>query len=556
MKEIVLREIQKYGRGTSLRMVPRIFTNSGIARVAWLLTFFVCLAILGWHITMIFKNYLSFSVSSVFEEASYGRPAFPDITVCNKDAIVYSGAFRPTWDDYINMTSSAKKMLPYSVAAEKLTSLTQQDYEYIWSTIQSPTGYLSSLPNSEIYSKPTGGSLVMRYSYEDWDGLINTVKTSSSPAWSTDSSVCYTLKVSETDISKIRSLQMVIYVNSLPEFLLSHLKSDPDSLDNLDTTGARVIVHASGTKPNYETGLDVAAGARTILHISNTHHIQQAWPYGNCTKQKYLDAQSSGDQTATETYSKRACYETCLQRSVIEQCGCASGSLQATQRQQDSVNGIVCGNMSRVYGATNIDGFTQLACLRSTNLPVDQCESQCTDPCVEDQYDLVISSTPWPQVATQLSFYTMYVAPVQESLMQGERFQVYQSLINSNSSYEQLIRNLQEIHLLEDNFVNLKIKFDKSFPTVLTETPLVPPETLLAQIGGTLAVWIAMSVDNVVEWFALIAAIVYARFKLQDRKKSLIQDNRGSAIEVGSIESNESGNYSSSPAARRHSTSA
>lgn len=532
-------------------MVPRIFTNSGKARVVWSFTFLVCLTIAVWNVTMIFKNYFSWPINSIFQE-SYGSSVFPDVTVCNKNPIVYSSAMSPTWEEYINMTSTMKKTFPYNVTAQILNG-TGRDHEYFWSLIQTHKGYLSSLPNSEMYSGDAGGSFVTLYNYISWNGVSDTIKKSLAPVWSTDFSVCYTVKPNKSDISNIRSLQMVLYINNLPEILFSLLGNAP-SENGLDTTGIRVIVHAPGTKPNSKTGVDIGPGAGTTLHVSHTARTRLQRPYGNCTTQKYLDEQISGDRTATELYSKDACIDVCRQRLVIEKCACVSGSMQFTQRQLDSVKGFVCGNASV---ASNIDGLKQLMCLYSVSPEDDKCDSGCAEPCEEDQYDFVVSSVPWPHVASQLSFYETYVNPVEESLMQGERFHVYKSLLESNLSTEQLIKELQDLHLLEDNFVNLKVTLNKKYPMVLKETPSTLPETVLSQIGGTLAVWLGMSFDNVVELVALISAVVLATFKvgLQNRKKSLIPDS-SSNTRVSSIESTESGDYySKSDEANENSTS-
>ena len=515
MQAVVKQELRKFGEGTTIRGVPRILkSKSRLIRSMWLLTVFLCLGILTWQLYKTFLNYFQWPIDSIYREANV-RPVFPDVTVCNIYPMAYANSMHLHYDDYLGFTSKKKQLLPYNMT-KGVADVSEADYGFVWSLIMSPLGYFSSLPVSE-----RARDLIIDYNYFSWDWSQNKVRGSFRGVWSPDYSMCYTLKLDRAKLTEVRALSLVVYIDNFPNVSVTATTYTPRPYTprpkDAVATGIRVIVHAPGTQPNLKVGLSVGPGTETTLHVSNTLRTRLPSPYSSCTEERYLDdPDPSDDGGLAETYSKDACYEVCLQRQVVERCGCVSGFLQFTRRQMSLVNNTICGNQSLNAGVdsdlTNVDGFKQLACMLNADVDLDNCERQCLDSCEENQYDVVVSTAPWPHVTKQLDVFATYISGKGYDNIKREKFVEYGDIWNASKtlSAEEVVRRLGQLHRLEENFIQLNVIFDKMNPMTLRSVPAVTSEKLLSLVGGTLSLWLGITVVNAIEFIDFLYAVLLA----------------------------------------------
>lgn len=508
---VVKEELRKFGETVSVKGISRILkARSAVLRILWLLAVLLCFALLLWQVSVGLLSYFSYPVQSIYQEGK-GRPVFPDVTICKLystgDGLQDPGV---DFDKYLNMTADTKKKCTLK-KFQTITNLTRvEDYNYIWSLVQNPSGYFTSFPPDKDNYKSENNEFIIDNNYFTWEWDIIDAEATTTPFWSADYNLCYTIKLNSSYSMRVRGLTLILYIDNFPTSLLDTFFPMPTQSR---AQGVRVVVHGPGSQPNPKNGLSVGPGTETTVRLGNTVRTRLQSPYGNCTEQKFVE--ESDERSGA--YNTDACYDICLQEQFIEQCGCAKSNVRATPAQLRFVNNSICGDMSGSNSASNVNttmfkGVIQLACLVQAEVDLDLCQSSCPEPCKEYMYDVSVSSAPWPHVSTQLTFYDQYIA---NQSIYGNKFEVYDKIKNITKQIER-IKKLQDTHVIEDNFIQLNIIFDRYNPMLLTEVPSLTPDKMLSLVGGALSLWLGITVMTVVELVQFVFDLMDA---IQQRKK-------------------------------------
>lgn len=102
---------------------------------------------------------------------------------------------------------------------------------------------------------------------------------------------------------------------------------DLSSSDSLAyTNGMHVLVHNKSEKPTYALGIKANVGHHTVIEITRTFSTRMQQPYSECVEDIESYAEKSlYVKTILETnytYKQSDCYEVCLQKYVVNDCGC------------------------------------------------------------------------------------------------------------------------------------------------------------------------------------------------------------------------------------------
>src|SRR6218665_446200 len=513
MEPVVKEELRKFGETVSVKGVSRILkARNAVLRILWLLAVLLCFGVLLWQLSGVLVTYFSYPVESIYQEGT-GRPVFPDVTICK----LYStgeGLQDPgtKFDSYLNMAAGKKQQCPFNKFTA-ITNLTRtKDYNYIWSLIQNPSGYFTSFPPDSDNYNSENEQLLTDQNYFTWAWDISDIEPTMKPFWSDDYNLCDTLQLNSSHATKVRGLTLILYIANFPKTLLDTFFPMPTQSR---AKGVRVTVHSSGARPNPKSGLSVGPGTETTLRLWNVVRTRLERPYGNCTKQQLVDESDGG----SGVYNIDQCYDICLQQQFIHGCGCVKSDVYALPAQLRSVNNSLCGDMGKPnnnnsYGnSTSLKGVTQLACLMRVQVDLNMCAASCPEPCEENIYDVSVSSAPWPHVSTQLTFYDQYIA---NNSIYGNRFDIYDQIRKTAKNQKDLIEMLEATHVIEDNFIQLNIIFDRYTPMVLKEVPSLTGSKLLSLVGGALSLWLGITVMTAVEFVQFVFDLMEA---IQQRKK-------------------------------------
>ena len=198
-----------------------------------------------------------------------------------------------------------------------------------------------------------------------------------------------------------------------------------------------------------------------------------------------------------------------MQREVINRCGCLWNGGLFTSQQLKEVNYMLCGNVSLTSANNTMDAPRIVAfnCFVNTLLDSGSCESECTYPCYERQYASSSSSVSWPDISSQPSLYASYIV---NNPRFGNQFEACKSIIGkpfSENISEQLI-NLDTKGLIRNNFMQLDVFLASSSYTELRDVAAFPLDAMGASLGGTLSLWLGVTVMFAFELFELLYNLV------------------------------------------------
>ena len=209
-----------------------------------------------------------------------------------------------------------------------------------------------------------------------------------------------------------------------------------------------------------------------------------------------------GESMEEYIYSPSLCENSCYQSQIVSKCRCIDVGIQATPSMLQKYD--FCGKWMNNMTET----LLKVSC-RVMFKAKDSC--QCLLPCQEKLYVYDSASSPWPGESYQLHFYDKYIA----GKPYAKRFQMYGVLANeariariyNNYSLEflgEIHDKLRKTELMSRNFAQLNVYFDKAMVTELKDEESITVPTLLANVGGSLNLWIGITFCTLIELIDLI----------------------------------------------------
>ena len=256
--------------------------------------------------------------------------------------------------------------------------------------------------------------------------------------------------------------------------------------------GIKVIVHNQSYDPFPEEGVDVAPGQQSNIAISRTFINHLPLPYNDCIDE--INEKNSGRNKVLKAlknimnktvYSQYYCLQMCTQLFINKSCGCYDYSLPYV-----SDFGV---EKSKINGCYSIDDFD---CLENKMNElfhnfVKECDIHCPVQCNQIIYDKKISVANYP---------TEWYA---KKLLE-DRGKTLQNISRENN----LTYDIFDYSYMKKTFVKVNIFYDDLVYTSITESPATTIENLIAYIGGTLGLFIGISVLSLIEGIDIFFNIV------------------------------------------------
>ncbi|XP_063609073.1 degenerin-like protein asic-1 [Penaeus indicus] len=171
-------------------------------------------------------------------------------------------------------------------------------------------------------------------------------------------------------------------------------------------------------------------------------------------------------------YSRKLCKQLCVEREFRERCGCFIGQ-NPLYDTLETVPEDRCSFVDR----------KQVLCMASVTKSIEEetIQCDCQLPCSEMMYDTQVTTSK-PNA-------------------------VYYNILS------QTRKQLQSLCTNESQMVSLLVYLDSKSYTVTEESPAYSWDTLLSNIGGSLGLFVGVSLISILEVFEMIIDVIFAGFK-------------------------------------------
>ncbi|KAH3714687.1 FMRFamide-activated amiloride-sensitive sodium channel-like [Dreissena polymorpha] len=288
--------------------------------------------------------------------------------------------------------------------------------------------------------------------------------------------------------------------------------------------GVRAHVHAPNTMPSpADHGFDVPPGYSTSVGLNAILHSRLPNPYGNCTCSNI-----EGDRSYLNTIF--SCLQLCKQRILVQRCGCKTAALPMYKETDPKKQNLpFCGaiknwrNTEAFLKNSSVEQYTMkceedlLNYLNNDRSYENTCN--CFQPCDETSYQKHISQSYWPLEFYQLdalrnlyqniTISSILIREVSEKLNNLQaRFEQYMQE-NRKEEYNQtdLDTLIRASTIVRQNLIRLNIYLEDLSVVEFKQMPAYELADLFADIGGTLGLWMGISVLTIMELVELLIRV-------------------------------------------------
>ncbi|XP_025106862.1 FMRFamide-activated amiloride-sensitive sodium channel-like isoform X2 [Pomacea canaliculata] len=311
----------------------------------------------------------------------------------------------------------------------------------------------------------------------------------------------------------------------------------------LHSAGMRLVVHAPNTMPSpVDHGFDIPPGYSSSIGLKAVLNTRLSQPYGNCTTDALI-----GMKYKNTFFS---CLQVCKQHIIMKRCFCKSSALPEIVSGNVSFCGVIYNWKSIL---AELEGYTlgdevcikQLACEEQVLKELANDRSyektcQCYQPCYETTYQKSVSLSYWPLEFYQLhALQVFYGTDIKQNFMH-EAFTFLSELANfsqlmktrNDTRRENILKQSYTLSekekvqrastLIRQNLLRLNIYLEDLSVVEYRQLPAYGLADLFADIGGTLGLWMGISVLTIMELMELIIRLF---FLLLNSEKSMIGVN-------------------------------
>ncbi|XP_059143116.1 FMRFamide-activated amiloride-sensitive sodium channel-like isoform X2 [Physella acuta] len=306
----------------------------------------------------------------------------------------------------------------------------------------------------------------------------------------------------------------------------------------MHSAGIRVVVHAPGSMPSpVDHGFDIPPGYSSSVGLKALLHSRLPEPYGNCT-----EGSLQGMHTYRNTFF--ACLQLCKQKLIIARCGCKSSALP----DLPNVNVSFCGVISNWLGIlrNRTDGKSPKITIHNLECEEDmqrklnndrayEATCQCYQPCSETSYLKSVSLSYWPQEFYQLSMLQEFLNQTEKEHFMAVAFELWselaqntQSNSSSDKSYADRINKgytdkekdkaKRASDTIRQTMLRLNIYLEDLSVVEYRQLPAYGLADLFADIGGTLGLWMGISVLTIMELVELVIRLIGFVFNVEKRE--------------------------------------
>lgn len=431
----------------------------------WLVMLIVSFSFCSYLIIKSIFGYLEYEVTTKIRLVHERPITFPMVSFCNLNPFT-----TPQANEYILNYFNNEYKANFTSLDDLLSAIneTDQDYEFLLAQVVD-----SSFPES---TKKSFG-----YTIDDivLECKFNRSKCNSTEfEWFYSSSYGNCYKFNSGFGSNGQAIPLRYFYTSGPDSGLSlelFVGSSSSSLFSYyENSGLKIFITNQSVIPTNDEGLQAPTGFSTNIIIKKEILINEPMPYSSCER---LEEFKNSElifyiKSLNKTYRQKDCLELCFQKATIEKCGC--------------------------YDVA----YPSLGCKKPCYL--NETSTQCLDDNFSEYYDQIIKKC-------------LVICPLECEMINYKTEISYSDYPSRGHSRELLkyympgsFQNRKDLNYQEirENVVHLKIYFDDMKYTLISEKPKILLEDLLANIGGTLSLFLGVSILSIGEFVEIIIQVL------------------------------------------------
>jgi hypothetical protein len=427
-------------------------------------------------------NFLSFEVITTSRTIFELPTIFPKITICNISPF--------TSKNSIKIIELANKHVAPNIDIfdeQELANLTGSQKFKLFDDLQTAAILIMNSDKYPIDRKSLG------HTFEDilFDCIFNFEPcTHSQFKWTFDKMYgnCYEFNSKQSNVE----LKKSYFLGRLGGLKMSFYANFHQNLTVFNSfyngIGALIRVENSTYSIDNYGGVKVSAGFQTDISIERSFKTIMPKPYSGCENENLDSTLYKMITSAEYRYAQPLCLVQCFQRTSIRECNCTSPWMLSL------FNAAQCESLNEINCSTSI---LIEKCLNS-NFIRENCLKDCPLECQVTEYKTSLSSVK----------------------LVGDYF-INQIKQNENLSSDFSSPSLINARVSRESVVQVYVFYDTLSYGVSTESPKMDLFTLISNIGGTLGLFLGVSLFSLCEIVECLIEIYFIKRKLSTKVISM-----------------------------------
>ena len=451
----IKKEFLEWSLMTKFDCFSKIFENEVIwVKIIWSILFLIFTGLTAWLVIFNIINFCHYEVTSIIEIKNERPSNFPVVTICNNNP--FTSLQAQTLMESISLEN-------YGITIDNMTFLKAYD------TSTNLSEYTKLYANSPNYSDVNKVKLIAYQNnpYKcmfDNNDCSNNLYTYFRIYFSYDFGNCYQFN---TGYNYTNSPVPLLRQSSEGSEYGLQLMLGP--LVNLNkylssfSDGMVIFIHNQSFPPSASSAIRIEMGKETNIAVERTFTTNQPSPYTECQDLSSFQSELYNLVLKSNySYRQTDCFDLCLQREIINTCGC------------------YWTKYTRMYDAEPCLNVTQFECIYyiSNDFEQEKCSSECPLECNSVTYHYSLSSLSFPSQ----SFYNKF----------------YSDPIYINVTMKYGI-NISTLESFQKYYLMLNVFYPYLEYTQITETAKFTWIDLLSQIGGSLGMFLGFSIFHLIE---------------------------------------------------------
>ncbi|KAK7493929.1 hypothetical protein BaRGS_00014811 [Batillaria attramentaria] len=278
----------------------------------------------------------------------------------------------------------------------------------------------------------------------------------------------------------------------------------------LHSAGVRVVVHAPNTMPSpVNHGFDIPPGYSSSIGLKAVLHTRLPEPYGNCTRD------SLAGMNYTNTFF--SCLQVCKQRIIIDKCKCKSSALPEVAPEVT-----FCGVISNWKDI--LAGLAGYKKLDEVPIPSLACEERVLQELANDRSYELFYGTEIKQNFMHEAFTFLSELANLSQLMLKRNDSRTENLLKQSMTLSEKEKAERASNLIRQNLLRLNIYLEDLSVVEYRQLPAYGLADLFADIGGTLGLWMGISVLTIMELIELVIRLFFLLSNAENHLPSMDDD--------------------------------